>query len=168
MIIVAGGVLLLLSVIGFSPVPPLRFEASVRSLEPRNSRAAEALQAIMEKMPTRWEPVLAIVNARDSQELDDDWQRISAHWAELQQAGKIKGFSTPAALCLSPMSMEKNRESLQRVNFPAARQALEKALDTEGFSRDSFSPAFKLLDDLQAVVDPNAPLPDWRRQLPKS
>src|SRR5213595_1268766 len=35
MIIIAGGVLLLLSVIGFSPVPPLRFEASARSLEPK-------------------------------------------------------------------------------------------------------------------------------------
>src|SRR5256714_3643512 len=162
MIIVAGGILLALTVFGFSPVPPLRFEARVRSLEPKNSRAAEALRAIMGKMPTRWEPVLAIIHARDAQELHDDWQRITAHWAELQQAGKIKGFSTPAALCLSPMWMEKNRESLQRMNFPAVRQTLEKALDTEGFSRDSFSPAFKLMDDLQAVVDPNAPLPDWR------
>src|SRR5205814_7763152 len=61
-----------------SPVPPLRFEASVRSLEPKNSRAAEALQAIMAEMPTRWEPVLAIVHARDAQELNDDWQRITA------------------------------------------------------------------------------------------
>src|ERR1700736_3920934 len=51
MIIVAGGILLLLSVIGFSPVPPLHFEASARSLEPKNSRAGQALQAIMEKMP---------------------------------------------------------------------------------------------------------------------
>jgi predicted RND superfamily exporter protein len=93
MIIIAGGILLLLSAFGFSPVPPLRFEASVRSLEPKNSRAAEALQAIMAKMPTRWEPVLAIVRARDAQELHDDWQRITAHWTELQAAGKIKAFS---------------------------------------------------------------------------
>src|SRR2546430_1462118 len=114
MIAVSGGIFLLLSVIGFSPVPPLRFEASVRSLEPKNSRAAAALRAIMEKMPTRWEPVLAIVHARDAQELHDDWQRITAHWAELQQAGKIKGFSTPAALCLSPMWMDEEREELGR------------------------------------------------------
>src|SRR6266516_4363658 len=168
MIIVAGGVLLLLSVIGFSPVPPLRFEASVRSLEPKNSRAAEALQAIMAKMPTRWEPVLAIVHARDAQELHDDWQRITAHWTELQQAGKIKGFSTPAALCLSPVWMEKNRERLRGVKLPTASQTLEETLTAEGFSPDSFAPAFKLLDDLQAVVDPKATLPDWRKQLPKS
>ena len=167
MIIVAGGVLLLLSVIGFSPVPPLRFEASVRSLEPKNSRAAEALQAIMAKMPTRWEPVLAIVHARDAQELHDDWQRITAHWTELQQAGKIKGFSTPGALCLSPVWMEKNREHLRTVNLLAVRQTLEETLRAEGFSTDSFASAFKLLDDLRTVADPKTPLPDWRKQLPK-
>src|SRR4029077_19585854 len=163
MIVVAGGVLLLLSIIGFSPVPPLRFEASVRSLEPKNSRAAQALQAIMSKMPTRWEPVLAIVHARDAQELHDDWQRITAHWTELQQAGKIKGFSTPAALCLSPVWIEKNRERLRTVNLPAARRTLEETLRAEGFSTDSFASAFRLLDDLGAVVDPKAPLPDWRK-----
>src|SRR5437870_5500068 len=167
MIIVAGGVLLLLSVIGFSPVPPLRFEASVRSLEPKNSRAAGALQAIMAKVPTRWERVLATVHERDAQDLHDDWQRITAHWTELQQAGKIKGFSTPAALCLFPVWMEKNRERLRTVNLPAVRQTLEETLRAEGFSTDSFASAFRLLDDLRAVVDPKSPLPDWRNQLPK-
>src|SRR6184192_4278553 len=105
MIVASGGIFFLLTVIGFSPVPPLQFEASARSLEPKNSRAAEALQAIMQKTPMRWEPVVAIVRARDAQELHDDWQRITAHWTKLQQAGKIKGFSTPGALCLSPVWM---------------------------------------------------------------
>src|SRR5438105_7720754 len=86
-LICSGGLLFLLTAFGFSPVPPLRFEASARSLEPKNSRAGQALEAIMEKMPTRWEPVLAIVHARSAQELQDDWQRISAHWAELKQSG---------------------------------------------------------------------------------
>jgi len=167
MIVVAGGVLFVLAVIGFSPKPALRFEASARSLEPKNSRAGQALQAIMEKMPTRWEPVLAIVHARDAQELHDDWQKIQTHWSELQKVGKLKGFSTPAALCLSPMSMEENRQSLGKVNFPAERDALEKSLDAEGFSRDSFTPAFKLLDDLEAAAVSGGPLPDWRKQLPK-
>jgi predicted RND superfamily exporter protein len=167
MLILAGGVFLVLTAIGFSPVPPLRFEASVRSLEPRNSRASQALHAIMQKMPTRWEPVLAIVRARDAQGLHDDWQRIAEHWSELQRAGKLKGFSTPAALCLSPAWMEKNRETLGKVDFQRARQALEQTLDAEGFTRDSFSAAFKLLSDLQVVASPGAPLPDWRKQLPK-
>src|SRR5262249_12917497 len=167
MIAVAGGGLLLLTAFGFSPVPPLRFDASARSLEPRNSRAGLALRAIMERMPTRWEPVLAIVRAGNAQELHDAWQAVSAHWAELQKAGKLKGFSTPAALCLSPNWMEKNRETLGTLNFPETRMAFEQTLSAEGFSRESFEPAFKLLDDLAAAAQPNSSLPDWRKQLPK-
>ena len=167
LLVAAGGVLAVLSAVGFSPVPSLRFESSVRSLEPKNSHAAEALQAIMEKMPTRWEPVLAIVQAGDAQVLHDNWHAISARWSELQKAGKLKGFSTPAALCLSPAWMEKNRESLQKVNLAAAQETLDETLAAEGFSRDAFAPAFTLLDELAETSRPSTPLPDWRKQLPK-
>src|SRR6266496_633861 len=168
MLIFASALLLLLTVIGLSPVPPLHFEASTRSLEPKNSRASRALQEIMHKMPIRWEPVIAIVQANNSQELHDDWQTIAAHWSELQTAGKIKSFSTPAALCLSPKSMRQNREQLSKIDFQTARQTLDQTLDAEGFSRDAFAPAFTLLDDLQRLTDPNVPVPNWRDQLPKS
>src|SRR6266550_3615630 len=168
MLIFASVLLLLLTAIGFSPVPPLHFEASTRSLEPKNSRASRALQEIMHKMPIRWEPVIAIVHASNPQELHDDWQTIAAHWSELQTAGKIKSFSTPAALCLSPKSMQQNREQLREIDFQPARQALDQTLDTEGFSRDAFAPAFTLLDNLEHLVDPNVPLPNWREKVPAS
>src|SRR5213596_366434 len=168
MLIFSGALLLLLSVIGFSPIPPLHFQASTRSLQPKNIRANRALEEIMRKMPVRWEPVLAIVRATNPQELHDYWQKISAHWRQLQAAGKIKNFSTPAALCPSPNWMQANRRKLSTINFQAARETLEQTVDTEGFSRDSFAPAFALLDDLQHFTDPNVPLPDWRTQLPQS
>jgi hypothetical protein len=119
-------------------------------------------------MPVRWEPVLAIVRAASPQELHDYWQKIVAHWRDLQAAGKIKGFSTPAALCLSPNWMEINRRELRTINFAATRETLEQTLDAEGFNRDSFAPAFTLLDDLQRISNPNMSLPNWRDQLPKS
>jgi uncharacterized protein len=168
MLIFSGAVLLLLTVIGFSPIPPLHFQASTRSLQPKNIRANHALEEIMHKMPVRWEPVLGIVRATGPQELHDYWQKISTHWRELQAAEKIKGFSTPAALCTSPNWMQANRRKLSTINFQAARETLEQTVDTEGFSRDSFAPAFALLDDLQHFTDPNVPLPDWRTQLPQS
>jgi predicted RND superfamily exporter protein len=168
MLIFSSALLFLLTAIAFSPVPPLHFEASTRSLEPKNSRASLALQKIMHKMPMRWEPVLAVVHATNPQELHDDWQKIAAHWSNLQVAGKIKSFSTPAALCLSPKSMQRNREQLGAINFPAAHETLEQTLDAEGFSRDAFASAFTLLDNLQHLVDPDTPLPNWRAQLPKS
>ena len=168
MLIFSSALLLLLTAIGFSPIPPLHFEASTRSLEPKNSRASVALQKIMDKMPMRWEPVLAVVHATNPQELHYDWQKIAAHWSDLQAAGKIKSFSTPAALCLSPKSMQRNREQLGAINFPAAHETLEQTLDAEGFSRDAFASAFTLLDNLQHLVDPDTPLPNWRAQLPRS
>src|SRR5881409_4063247 len=168
MLIFSGAVLLLLTVIGFSPIPPLHFQASTRSLQPKNIRANRALEEIMHKMPVRWEPVLAIVRATNQQELHDYWQKISAHWRQLEPAGKIKGFSTPAALCISPNWMQANRRHLNTINFQATRETLEQTLDAEGFSRDSFAPAFTLLDDLQHLTDPNVPVPDWRTRLPQS
>ena len=168
MLIFSGAILLLLSAIGFSPIPPLHFQASTRSLQPKNIRANRALEEIMHKMPVRWEPVLAIVRATNQQELHNDWQELSAHWRQLQTAGKIKGFSTPAALCISPNWTQVNRQKLSKIDFQAARETLEQTLEAEGFTRDSFMPAFKLLDDLQHVADPSVPLPDWRTQLPQS
>jgi predicted RND superfamily exporter protein len=167
-LVISGGVLLLLTGIGFSPVPPVPFEASTRSLEPKNSKAGYALQAIMQKMPTRWEPVLALVRGQNAQELHDHWKDISAHWSDLQRTGEIKGFSTPVALALSPDTMEKNREHLREIDFTASRQAFEQALDLEDFSRESFRAAFSLLDDLQRLTNPAVPLPNWREKLPKS
>ena len=160
--------LLVLTAIAISPIPPLQFEASARSLQPKNISASHALEKIMRAMPVRWEPILAIVHEANPQELHDYWQKIVAHWRELQAAGKIKGFSTPAAFCLSPKWMETNRRQLSAIDFSATRETLEQTLDAEGFNRDSFVPAFKLLDNLQHLIDPSVPLPNWRAQLPKS
>jgi predicted RND superfamily exporter protein len=168
MLIFSAAVLLLLTIIAVSPVPPLQFEANTRSLQPKNIRASQALEAIMQKMPVRWEPVLAIVRGADSQQLHDYWQKISAHWRELQTTGKIKGFSTPTALCPSPIWMGRNREHLRATNFQLARETLSQTLEVEGFSVEAFAPAFTLLDDLQRVSDPTVALPNWRKQLPQS
>jgi uncharacterized protein len=168
MLIFSSALLLSLSVIGFSPIPALQFEASTRSLQPKNIRANSALQEIMRRMPVRWEPVLAIMHAANAQELHDNWQKLAAHWKDLQAAGKIKSFSTPAALCPSPNWMQRNREELSVINFQAVRETLGQTLDAEGFSADAFAPAFTLLDDLQHLANTNVPLPSWRAQLPKS
>src|SRR6266404_2467247 len=168
MLMFSCAVLLLLTAIGFSPVPPLQFETSTRSLQPKNIRAGQALETIMKKMPVRWEPVQAIVRATNSQELHDHWQKISAHWREFQAAGKIKGFSTPAALCPSPIWMERNRDRLRGINFQAAHETFTETLEAEEFSVEAFAPAFALLDDLQRIADPGVPLPNWRTQLPES
>lgn len=167
-LVISGITLGALTVYGFSPHPPLAFDSSARSLEPKNSRAGNALAAIMSKMPTRWEPVLAIVRASDAQELNDSWRKIAAHWSDLQRRGQIKGFSTPAALALSPNWIRLNRDRLRTINFGAARDALERTIQEEGFSRDSFASAFALMDELQTTAANTGDLPNWRERLPKT
>ena len=161
-------VLLILLVVAVLPQLPLIFDASTRSMEPKSSVAGHALAQIMAKMPTRWEPVLGIVRAPNEEQLHDYWQKIEAHWRELENSGKIKSFSTPAALALSPRMMEQNRQRLGAFDFAAARQALENAIAQEDFSQDTFASGFKLLDQLEAVARGIRPIPEWRKQLPSS
>ncbi len=161
-------VLLILFAIAVSPRPPIIFDASTKSMEPKKSDAGYALNTIMTKMPTRWEPVIGIVRAPNEEQLHADWQKVEAHWRDLQKSGAIKGFSTPAALALSPSLMEANRRRLGAIDFAATRQALESSIVQEGFSRDTFAPGFALLDQLQAVATGRQPIPDWRKQLPRT
>ncbi|HEX4667720.1 MAG TPA: MMPL family transporter [Chthoniobacterales bacterium] len=163
---IALPILLVLFALALLPQLPLIFDASTRSMEPKSSAAGHALAAIMAKMPTRWEPVLGIVRAPNEEQLHDDWQKIEVRWRGLERTGQIKSFSTPAALALSPRLMEQNRQRLGALDFAAARQALQAAIAREGFSRDTFSAGFQLLEQLEAVARGTTPIPDWRKALP--
>jgi len=168
MLWISTPILLVLTTIAFLPRPALIFDASTHSMEPKRSDAGFALKTIMEKMPARWEPVIGIVKAENAQQLHDYWKKVEPRWAELLAAGKIRGFSTPAALALSPERLRTNRDKLQRIDFPGSRAALESAVAAEGFSRESFESGFVLLDQLQTAATPSAQLPDWRAALPQS
>ena len=168
MLWISTPILVGLTAIAVSPKPPIVFDVGTHSMEPKRSDAGFALRTIMEKMPTRWEPVIGMVKGNDAQQLHDYWQTVEPRWAELQAAGKIKSFSTPAALALSPQRLQTNRPKLSTVDFPATREALEGAITAEGFTRETFEPAFKLLDQLQSAADPSALIPDWRETLPQT
>ncbi len=166
MLAISTPILVLLTAIAISPRPSLPIDASTRAMEPKRSNAGYALKTIMNKMPTRWEPVLGIVRADNQQQLHDYWQAVEAHWNSLEKSGAIKSFSTPAALALSPRQTQINRAKLKSIDFDGARRALDAAILAEGWSRDAFVPGFKLLDELQAAANPATPLRDWRTLLP--
>ena len=168
MLAISGPVLLLLAAIAISPKPPLVFDASTESMEPKDSAASYSLHTIMDKMPTRWEPAIGIIHARDEQELHDSWQKVAARWAELQEAGAIKSFSTPAALALSPARLVANRETLRGLNFGATRTALEAAVAEEGFTAETFASGFSLLDELTRLTNSAEPVSNWRELLPEN
>ncbi|MFL6583269.1 MAG: MMPL family transporter [Chthoniobacterales bacterium] len=166
MLWIATPILLLLTGVAIAPQVPLIFDVSTSSMEPKRSDAGYALKAIMQKMPTRWEPVIGMIKGQNEQQLHDYWQRVAAHWADVQRAGQIKSFSTPAALAMSPRRELENRRKLGTLSVPALRDALESAIAEEGFSRDTFVPAFMLLDQLQGASYLSVKLPDWRTLLP--
>lgn len=165
---IALPILLVLFAIAVAPRPKIIFDASTHSLEPKRSEAGDALKIITTKMPERWEPAIAIVRAPNEEQLHTDWQRVEVHWRELQRAGAIKDYSTPAALAFSPKLMEQNRGRLAAIDFAAARNALTNAIAREGFTRESFAPGFELLDELDAVAHGRMEIPDWRKQLPRT
>ncbi|MDQ6809983.1 MAG: MMPL family transporter, partial [Verrucomicrobiota bacterium] len=168
MLWISTPILLGLTIVAFLPKPPLIFDVSTHSMEPKRSDAGYALSTIMQKMPTRWEPAIGIIESRNEQEMHDYWQKVAAHWTDLQKAGKIKSFSTPAALAMSPERAAANRRKLEAVNIPAVRDALEAAIAAEGFSRDSFNSAFALVDQLQGAAYTSVRLPGWRTLLPET
>ena len=140
-LIVSGAVLLLLTALGFSPVPPLQFEASTRSLQPKNIRASQALDTIMNKMPVRWEPVLAIVRATNSQELHEYWQKLSAHWREAAGSWQNQGvLHACGALSVTDLDGTKP-QSFTRDQFSGGARRLEPNSRGRGIQRRRIRPS---------------------------
>jgi hypothetical protein len=152
----------------FLPIGHIRFEADPKSLEPKNSLAGIALRLIQSKLVAAGEPVLVIVESNDAEDFHQRWNKLQSAWSALVEEGKLRSANSPAAFALSPSRLKINREKLAAAPLAAARDALGAALEREGMPRDSFAPAFALLDALAAIASGDlAPL-DWRRGLPEA
>ena len=135
--------LLILTAIALSPRPADHFRRRARiRWQPKRSDAGYALKTIMEKMPSRWEPVIGIVKAADAQQLHDYWQKVAAQWNELQVAGKIKSFSTPAALALSPHDCRQIGKNCRRsILRPRARRLKPRSPPKDSAVKPSLPPS---------------------------
>ena len=91
-------ILLILTAVALSPKPPIIFDASTHSMEPKRSDAGYALKTIMEKMPSRWEPVIGMVKAANAQQLHDYWQKVAAHWDSCRLRARSRAFPLPLLL----------------------------------------------------------------------
>jgi predicted exporter len=79
----------------------------------------------------------------------------------------LTSYASPAAFFVSPRQIAANQKTLREFNLNASREALTRALEEVGFTREAFESSFTLLDRLQKAgqADPAA-LADFRTQLP--
>ena len=167
MLWISAPLLLILTAVALSPKPPIIFDVSTHSMEPKRSDAGYALKTIMEKMPSRWEPVIGIVKAANAQQLHDYWQKVAAHWNDLQAAGKIKSFSTPAALALSPQRLQTNRQKLQTADLPGRARRARSRDRNRRFQSRYFRIRLRPPRSTERRGVLSVQLPDWRTQLPQ-
>jgi predicted exporter len=167
---VAAGVLAVAAfVYAVAPVGQLQFDTNPRSLEPKQIPGAMTLRLINEKIPAASEPVMMLLQSTDAETAHRDWTRLDAHLRGLAEAGVLRSFSSPSALMLSPVRLQKNREALRaKVDLDQSRAAFLQALETEGFKSESFAPALTLLDEIKAAVSSKAERFDPESVLPPS
>jgi len=161
-------VLAVISLLYLLPVGQLIFQANPRSLEPKNSRAGDALRTIQSKLTRGQEPILVLINGQDAEKLHANWTAALNHWHDLQTQGMLKSVSSPTALIPDPEAIAKNVARLKTLDFTAVRTAFGNALDHEGFNRDSFTAAFGTLDQLEKIAHGDQTALDWHRTLPES
>jgi uncharacterized protein len=160
-----GMVFAALAVFGYGPFGKIEFAANPKSLEPRHSRAGDALRLIQRKMPVAGEPVLAVIEAKDAEAFHAAWNQAQAQWSKLIADGRLKSANSPAAFAMSPQQQSANAGTLHEVNFDGARAALRAAVEREGLSAAALAPAFGLLDELAKAGAEGAPAVDWRSAL---
>ncbi len=168
-VLIASTLLLVaLNIVAFAPIGQIDFQANPKSLEPKDSRAGFALRTIQAKMPAAAEPVLVIAESNGPQDFHDKWTRLHSHWTELLNQKGIRSFTSPGPYALSPEWIKTNSAKLSSINLAAAREALTKAIEQNGYNAASFSGGFALIDRLQAIVNGAAQPTDWRAILPPS
>jgi predicted RND superfamily exporter protein len=148
----AGGFFVALAVMGFAPVGRLVFEANPKTLEPRHSRAGDALRLIQQKLPSAGEPVLAVVEARDAEDFHQRWSEAQRRWSALVTQGVLASVNSPAAFAISPRQIAANRPALAAVDFSQARWTLEAAAAREGLSAVAVRHADALLAALAQIA----------------
>ena len=166
---VSGAVLLAASIFTFLPFKQIVFHADPKSLQPQDSTAWRALRIITSKMTIDGiEPVMVLVDGRDSDEFHDRWAKLQDHWIKEFEAGHLKNVSSPAPLVVSKSLQQQNVAKLSGIDFEATRNNLKKIMEEEGFTADSYKNSLALLDSMEAVSKGNVRLLDWGVTVPKN
>ncbi|NOS71026.1 MAG: MMPL family transporter, partial [Verrucomicrobia bacterium] len=124
-----------------------QMDGSSTALQPRDSQAYAALEAIKDNLNQKRDPLWLVVAGRNESEVA---RRLDAVQPALNQAvsnGVLGGFTIPTMLWPRPESQSVNRATVQQL--VARREAFHTAAFAGGFSTDALGLTDSLLDTWQ-------------------
>ncbi|TAL04804.1 MAG: hypothetical protein EPO07_04710, partial [Verrucomicrobia bacterium] len=142
-----------------------KLDASAKALEPRDSQAYTAIEAIKQDLNQNRDPLWLVIAGRNETEVA---HRLDAVVPALETAVSnqtLASFTLPAALWPRPENQIANRATASRL--VAQRETFHTAAVTGGFSEDALGLTRSLLDSWQTaaaatnVFWPTNPLCSW-------
>lgn len=127
-----------------------KLDATAAALQPRDSRAYAALDAIKEHLNQNRDPLWLVVAGRDEGEVA---RRLDAVEPVLQNAVSnqlLAGFTLPTLLWPRPDFQAANRATAQKL--VAGREALQAAALSGGFAREALALTESVLDTWQRAA----------------
>jgi len=142
-----------------------KMDASTDALQPRDSRAYAALNAIKTHLDQKREPLWLVVNGRDEGEVARRLDAVQTTLNEAVSNRVLTGFVSPVDLWPHPAYQSANRATAQRL--VAEREALRAAALNGGFAETALGLTGNILDTWEqaaassAVFWPTNPLAGW-------
>jgi lauroyl/myristoyl acyltransferase len=130
-----------------------KMDASTRAMEPRNSPAYAALEAIKDNLSGQQEPLWLVATGRDESEVA---ARLSALKPALDEAVSnhlLTGFTLPDALWPRPSFQKANRAAAR--SMVAESASLRTAALAGGFTEDALGLSGKILETWREASGPN-------------
>jgi predicted RND superfamily exporter protein len=166
-----GGTILVILIAGaafvaFRPGPPIRFDVSPRSLEPRHTPAAVALQKMMEAFPATFEPLLLVLPVADPALARPRVAQLEDTLRQWQKEGFLSSFAGASPLVLVPENATINLSLSRQIPWLDVEQNLASALSQAGLQLPPDHPTRQLLSAWASATKNPHPAPTWNTLLP--
>jgi len=133
--------------IAVAPWRALHFDTTTHSLEPRDIPASKTLARIMEIFPATFEPVMVLVPGPPGQGMLPALDRVLE---DLKSRGLIAKFSSPSALSLDPVQVERNLAKVRALDMEGVQRSLVRAAESAGLRPGALDSGAHLLQGLQS------------------
>ena len=125
-------------------------DSSSKALQPRNSQAYLALEAVKKNLNQDREPLWLIVAGRNESEVADRLEAVQPVLAAATSNGTLNGFTLPTALWPRPENQSSNRATAQQLI--ARRESFRRDALAGGFSSEALGLTDGLLNCWQSAL----------------